>query len=196
MEKNKQKITYIALLLLLVLAHPLQANNYWNEKLLKSAAWCQLDEVKKCLKEGASIHYKDKRGNTALHYSALKGDIACLIYLIQQGADIHNKNKNGCTAMILSAQGGHLNCLQYLLTLSPDDIKATNKWGDTALYRSASNGHLNCVKYLVEQGADIHAKNDRGDTPLYIATLFEHEDVVKYLEKEVEKTRWFKLPLS
>lgn len=85
----------------------MDASRYTNAPLCMFAAtWGSADTLDFLIKEGQSIEYVDKNGNTMLHaffdkHARGGGDdsILRLTHLLNAGADIHAKNKNGDPAL-------------------------------------------------------------------------------------------------
>jgi ankyrin repeat protein len=66
-----------------------------------------LEAVKLALAQGLDIHYKNARGETALHGAAHRGADSIVEYLIQQGAKIDEKSVQGFTPLDI-AMGKHI----------------------------------------------------------------------------------------
>ena len=58
-----------------------------NEKLIEAAHNNNLEEVKKCIEQGAQVNYVDEEGRIALRYAVIAGNYAMVEYLDKQGAD-------------------------------------------------------------------------------------------------------------
>ena len=86
---------------------------------------------------------KNKRGFNALHYAALKGNLAATKSII-------------CAAVKLNGDRNEL------IDVKKDD-------GYTALHLACLNGHKKVASYLIENNANLEAKDNRGQTVLHSA---------------------------
>ena len=130
-----------------------------------------------------NVNTRDKDENTALLFSAYKGRLDCVKYLLQQGANIHEKTEDGATNLLLSAYNGKLACVKYLVKKGAN-IHAKDKNGQTALIWSAEQGHIDVVRLLVSRGADVYATNNDEKTALKFAQEANQTDVVDYLSSK------------
>ncbi|KAG5884196.1 hypothetical protein JTB14_020719 [Gonioctena quinquepunctata] len=136
-------------------------------------------EIASLLKgKGANINHKNKRGMTALHFTASKGLFKGTQQLIKWGADLDQKNSFGATPLISAAIKGNAKIVKSLL-FNRADINAfdSNKW--TALHHATKRKNIDIVKILLEENADVDSFNKKMKTPLMIACL---NDVPKAAE--------------
>ena len=123
----------------------------------------------------------DKRGWTAVHFSAKNGNYELVAYFAEMGADIHVKTNHGKNCLHIAALEGHLNLCKMLIDKHKVDANVTDKRGWTAVHCSAKSGNYELVVYFAEMGADIYLKtNDRGNC-LHIAALKGHLNLCKML---------------
>ena len=80
------------------------------------------------IEAGANINYKDKRGNTALHYSTETQYHRLTKCLVKNGADIDCQNNKGMTALHHAARRNDIYLVKYLL-FHGANINITNKYG-------------------------------------------------------------------
>ncbi|WP_297457070.1 ankyrin repeat domain-containing protein [Persephonella sp.] len=69
------------------------ANSNLNQQLIEAVKKNDLQQVKKLIKNGADVNFKDKKGFSVLHYAAYFGDIKLVKYLVEKGADVCVRNK-------------------------------------------------------------------------------------------------------
>ena len=117
------------------------------------------------------ILVKYKKFNAVLLESAIKGELALVIWELKNGFDIHYGDD---LALRLASDNNHLKVVKYLVE-SGANIHAEN---DYALRFASRDGNLEVVKYLLEHGANIHAKDDYA---LRMASEKGHLEVVKCL---------------
>ena len=96
------------------------------------------------------INIKDKKGRTALFFSAAQGLINITQFLIQRGATI-DATTNGYHA-------------------AP---------GSTPLMAAAEKGHTGCLKLLIDNGAGLMAQRSDGADALYLATWEGRKEVIE-----------------
>lgn len=100
------------------------------------------------------LHLRDSEQNTALHYSALQGDVEVCRLLIDAGSQLAEYNANGHTPIDLAARGGHAEATDCLL----------NCWTAQGGHASTLlNGFLEAVKSC--NVATARAFVDRGVQP-------------------------------
>lgn len=98
--------------------------------------------VSDLVKAGAAIDIADDAGNTALHYAAQGGSIACLQSLL--ALDAHGAPAAACKGL----------------------MAAKNVAGRTALHTACNHGQQAVVATLLKAGADASAPDKAGWTPL------------------------------
>ena len=108
----------------------------------------------------------------ALHLAAKRGDLKCLLELLDQGAAVDavcslspNANPSGATALLFAAENGHVECLLALLDRGAN-VDAVSSYGMTALGLAASNAHVDCLQALLERGATVDFLDQDEITPL------------------------------
>lgn len=74
-----------------------------------------LDGLKKMIKGGVDLNYKNSAGSTLLHEAARCGRLAIVKYLSHSGAVIDAVNEQGYTPLHLAAMCCHLEVVRYLL---------------------------------------------------------------------------------
>jgi ankyrin repeat protein len=69
----------------------------------------------------ANVNAKDrKRGNTPLHWVAIRNNVPVIKALLNRGANVNAMNNDGVTPLMFAAQGGHSWLLQVLLNAGAD----------------------------------------------------------------------------
>ena len=104
---------------------------------------------------------KNKRGFNALHYAALKGNLAATKSILTNATKTTDMEGN------------------KLIDLKKDD-------GYTALHLSCLNGHKNVAQYLLENNADLEASDNRGQTVLHSAVHQGQAAIVELLLSKSE----------
>ncbi|GJT68121.1 ankyrin repeat-containing protein [Tanacetum coccineum] len=74
-----------------------------------------VDEMKKCLEDGAKVNGKDQHGWTALHRAAFKGYIDGAKVLLNNGARVDLVDGSGYTALHRAVEAGHVQLAMILI---------------------------------------------------------------------------------
>jgi ankyrin repeat protein len=87
-----------------------------GDRLLTAGRQGELEEVRKLLKNGSEVDYKDLAGFSTLHFAAWKGHADVVAELLRAGAEIDAKNNYpGLTPLHRACQNGHLAVVRALL---------------------------------------------------------------------------------
>ncbi|CAD7080753.1 unnamed protein product [Hermetia illucens] len=119
---------------------------------------------------------RNERGETTLHFAAIKGDQETVKKLLESGISPDVTDFAGWTPLHEACNHAHYN-VALALVKAGANVNAKGLDDDTPLHDAAVSGHLKLVKMLVEKGADVHAKNRKGKTPADVAAA----SVVSYL---------------
>ncbi|CAM9487729.1 unnamed protein product [Ectocarpus sp. 8 AP-2014] len=136
--------------------------------------------VQMLLARGADTAAVDDAGLTALHASALQGDLATARELVEAGAALDFVHKDlGSTALHTAADIGHIDVVEILVKAGAKlDLQANDE--QTALYTAAMRGHCRVVKVLLRANANPSLES-HGATPLDAAARFNRTQVVREL---------------
>ncbi len=132
---------------------------------LLSAAYSGRPEMIKRLLDAGAEDALDKRGNSALHYAAIRCKAAALQLLASRAFSYH-ANAFNVTPLHMAAICDDVNSLNALSSYALDP-NARDFNGNTPLHyaTSFSNGRLDVASALVNMGADINALNNDGKAP-------------------------------
>ncbi|MBI3985388.1 MAG: ankyrin repeat domain-containing protein [Lentisphaerae bacterium] len=112
------------------------------------------------------VNLRNKDGESALHWAALKGYRDIAVILLGKGAKVHYTDKQlGGTPLHWAAVKGHRDLVELLLDRGAD-VNATTRDEWTPLHIAAYQGHREVVEVLLERKANIHARDKDGLTPL------------------------------
>ena len=123
----------------------------------------------------------DKKGQTALHHSAISGSYELFIYFVAMGTDIECKNNLGWNSLHLAARYGHFDLCKILVNKHKFNVQLTDKDGWKPLHHSARSGSYELLTYFVHMGSDIESKNNLGWNCLHIAAQNGHLELSKKL---------------
>lgn len=130
----------------------------------------ETDRVRALLRGGADVNAPQGDGMTALHWSALNGDLATVQVLIVAGATTEPLTRLGrYTPLHLASSRGHGAVVARLLEAGSRP-GALTETGVQPLHLAAQAGSPDAVKALLDRGADINARDQtHGRTPLIFA---------------------------
>ena len=122
---------------------------------------------------------KNKRGFNALHYAALKGNLAATKSIISASSKLDRENNNlidlkkddGYTALHLACLNGHKNVAGYLIENNAN-LEVTDNRGQTVLHSAVHQGQAAIVELLLSTSKNqiiINKEDLEGETPLHLA---------------------------
>jgi ankyrin repeat protein len=140
------------------------------------------EAVRTLLKEGADVNAAQGDGMTALHWSALNGDLKMMNVLLYAGATTEALTRLGAyTPLHLASSRGHAAVVTRLLEAGAKPAVATST-GVQPLHLAAQSGSAEAVNALLAKGADVNARDDvYGRTPLVFAASEGRVDAIKAL---------------
>jgi len=111
---------------------------------------------------------RNKKGESALMLSAIRGDLVVAKLLIEHDADV---NKTGWTPLHYAASGTSQNQVEMVRLLLDNSayIDAASPNGSTPLMMAAMYGRSDVLKVLIEEGADASLRNEKGLTAIDFA---------------------------
>ena len=108
------------------------------------------------------VSKRNHRGETPLHCSAIKGNVAMVRKLLRMGADPNTQDNAGMTHY------NHIDkCSQYLLGWSP-------------LHEACNRGNLSVARLLLRHGALVNSAGMGKETPLHDASRNGHYQVTRF----------------
>lgn len=162
-----------------------------DQAILVAAKANRLEDVEKCLQEGADVHCAGEDGWTPLMWSASNGNEEVARVLIHHGAlvpytrggilghqateeetfvkpmDYHKAGKQ--SPLLWAAYKGHYSLVQLFINLGCSPLE-TDIHGNSAIHQAAAGGHIAILELLVNKGIDFAITNARGHTALELAT--------------------------
>ncbi len=140
--------------------------------------------VSALLTKGADVNAGQGDGMTALHWAAMRGDVALARLLLQAGASPKAATRVGAyTPLLLAAKAGYGDVVAALLASGADaGVKTDN--GTTALMFAAASGDVASVEQLIAQRVELDAREStRGLTAAMFAAAANRAAVIGVLAR-------------
>ena len=140
------------------------------------------DRVRTLLRDGADVNAAQGDGMTALHWTALNGDLETTNVLLVAGATVEALTRVGrYTPLHLASSRGHASVVSRLLDAGSKP-NATTETGVQPLHLAAQAGDAATVTALLGHGANVNARDEtHGRTPLVFAASQNRLEAVKIL---------------
>jgi uncharacterized protein len=138
--------------------------------------------VRTLLRGGADVNASQGDGMTALHWTALNGDLDTMNVLLYAGASTEALTRVGAyTPLHLASSRAQAAAVARLLEAG-SKVGPYTTTGVQPIHLAAQAGSPEAVKALLDRGADIDAKDKtHGRTPLVFAVSQDRLDVAKVL---------------
>ena len=151
-----------------------------NFMLFDAASHGCLELTTTLLEHGASVHARDRFGNTALLIAARMGHTEVLDLLLERGSELRQVNLVGSSALLRAATMGRRKMVKRLLDLGVD-ANVANKKDMTALIAASYEGKARIVTLLLEHGADPNMQDSTGKGPVVYAAGKGYLKIMKLL---------------
>lgn len=134
------------------------------------------------IRRHADVNAAQPDGMTAMHWSAVNGNLKTLELLLTAKAAVDPKTRLGdYTPLHLAAERGNGAIVARLLAAGSNPTAATST-GVLPIHLAADSGNVDAVKALLDKGADVNAKDaTHGRTPLIFAASKSRLDAMKVL---------------
>jgi ankyrin repeat protein len=119
-------------------------------------------------------------GETPLHASTHRDDLAETLDLIRRGANVNAASDLGVTPLWNAVLNGNEAIVRALLAAGADPNRALLR-GETPLMLAARSGYANIAEQLLAKGASPDARGPREQTALMWAAAGKHPGVVRVL---------------
>jgi ankyrin repeat protein len=167
--------------------------------LIFPAALGQGTQIRDLLRNRAPVDGVNKRGETALMWSARMGQREIVTMLIDSSAnpnvatthgradprirdDVSRERRDmkqapGQTSLMWACEGGHVDVADSLLRAGAS-VHQGDEWQQTPLMWASEWGHADVVHRLLQAGALVNARDDHGNTALIVAARGDHVQVL------------------
>jgi len=142
----------------------------------------EADRVRTLLRDGADVNAAQGDGMTALHWTALNGDLETTNVLLVAGATVEALTRVGrYTPLHLASSRGHASVVSRLLDAGSKP-NATTETGVQPLHLAAQAGDAATVTALLGHGANVNARDEtHGRTPLVFAASQNRLEAIRIL---------------
>lgn len=137
-----------------------------SSKLIVAAQAGDAAGVAKAIEAGEKLDASSRGGMTALHWSAMSGNVEIVELLLEKGADLNAGNKIGKTPVAIAAEAGELEVLEMLIAQGGEVDSIDEIGGTPLLWACALSKKTETVGFLIEQDADVNIIDSNGMTPL------------------------------
>jgi ankyrin repeat protein len=138
--------------------------------------------VQTLLRQGADVNAAQGDGMTALHWTALNGDLKTMNVLLAAKATPDPLTRlGGYTPLHLASSRGHAAVVARLLDAGSKATAVTST-GVQPIHLAAQAGNPDAVRALLDHGADVNVRDDtHGRTPLVFAVSENRLEAMKVL---------------
>jgi ankyrin repeat protein len=173
---------FVLTLMLAALPLALLARTTTTSPVADAAQRGDTEAVRTLVRNGADVNAAQGDGMSALHWTALNGDLKTMNVLLVAGAATEPLTRVGrYTPLHLASSRGHAAVVSRLLEAGSKP-GATTDTGVQPLHLAAQAGNSEAVTALLAKGADVNAKDTtHGRTPLVFAASQNRVDAMKVL---------------
>lgn len=126
------------------------------------------------------VNARDDRGDTPLHWAAIRGHWRIVAELVLAGAPVNATGADGGTPLHWACHHDRADMVGLLLDAGADP-NLPDQWGRTPLHVAARRGCGEVAELLIQRGADPNSRTNEGRTPLHVAYLSGHDALVRVL---------------
>ena len=146
------------------------------------------------LEQGASVHMRNRKGQTPLHLASQHGHSSIVALLLKSGADVDAQDNYNETPLLLSPRPGwgdykdsQTTKTAQLLLEHGANVRTQNKNGQTLLHLASQHGNSGVVALLLKSDMNVDAMDNDNITPLHL-TLLAQRCGSSYFQSQTTKT--------
>jgi len=172
---------FISIITFMLFFSSLAQANENSKRLYYAAKGGYLQAAKELVeKKGASVHYVDINGETALLAACKSGNYPMVQFLIEKRSKVNARDKAGSSCMHIASKRKNIKLLNLLISKG-GSVNINNDNGVTPLHEAAAVGSFEIAQLLISKGANIRATTTRAWLPLHHAARFGHTRVASML---------------
>jgi len=147
-----------------------------------AAMHSDIETIRSLLTDGVDANTAQGDGMTALHWTAVNGDLDAASMLLYAGGNLRATTRlNHYTPLHLASQHGWASLVEVFLNAG-SDVHANTTSGATALMLASASGSAEAVSALIQHGADVNVQESgRGETALMFAAAYNRSAVIDVL---------------
>ena len=147
-----------------------------------AAMHSDIETIRSLLKDGVDANTAQGDGMTALHWTAVNGDLDAAKMLLYAGGNLKATTRlNHYTPLHLASQHGWAGLVEAFLDAGAG-VFANTTSGATALMLASASGSAAAVSALIQHGAEVNAQESgRGETALMFAAARNRSAVIDVL---------------
>jgi ankyrin repeat protein len=157
--------------------------------LMMASAFGHVEAVAELLHGGATLNATDIHGDSALHITAKRLQVAAYHALVEAGANTELRNNDAETAGDIMAAKKLKEAIKQndraaavaALSAGVSLAQKLDSYRRDALHLAAKAGYVGLCELFVERGADLDAKDSFAMTALHSASAYGHTEVVSVL---------------
>ena len=153
-----------------------------------AAAEGHISVVEYLLKQGASVHSRDRNDNTPLMDAIREGHEDVIKTLIKVGAHLHQGSLELGERLCMLARMGEVSQLSCYHLAGANLSTSKNMARQTPLHAAVETAQETTVEFLLNHKVQTDVKDVYGRTPMDVAKLLKFHDVHKMLETHLAKT--------
>lgn len=156
--------------------------HYYFQNILHSSQNGNIQDLEVALSKKNGFKDIDSWGNNALHWAAIKNDLASMRLLLQAGIDTRATNKLGATPLYMSCVcNAQLQCIKELINYDKDCVNICTNTLKSPLMAACRHSCLEVVKILIKAGAFVNCEDSDERTPLFYAYMSWDWEIYEYL---------------
>lgn len=121
----------------------------------------------------AEITRRDMQGMTALHHTAIGGNVDIYIDLVKYSMTTNaaGKTKNGLTLLHICALNGHLNLLKHICGQHPQMMYERGDHNMHVIHVAAREGQLEIIKFILDTTVNPEIQADEENTVAHFTAI-------------------------
>ncbi|XP_037800011.1 L-asparaginase 1-like isoform X1 [Penaeus monodon] len=137
------------------------------------------------LQHGASVHVRDKQGQTPLKVAVENDHHKVVELLVKTGAHLTESSLRLGEVLVSAAAADSVERLKSY-HIAGADLSCADPCGRTALHAACTVGSEECVKFLLEAGVPTNTRDRTDLTPAMCAQVNNHDHLARLIDEQEE----------